>query len=114
MRHTALVAARTGEQTVNAALSELRQGWRCLPTRRGPVLRGERFLPLDRIDDTARRARPPPAPRRAGAAATLCSEGERLALLRRKLAAEPQIHGGKRTRVLFEGGGERTERRPPR
>lgn len=55
MRHTALVAARTGEQTVNAALSELRQGWRCLPTRRGPVLRGERFLPIDRIDDTARR-----------------------------------------------------------
>ena len=38
--------------------------------------------------------------------------GERF--LRRKLAAEPQIHGGKRTRVVFTEAGERTERRADR
>ena len=32
-------------------------------------------------------------------------------LLSRKLAAAPQIHGGKRTRVVFSGGAERSERR---
>ena len=80
------------------------------------ALRGERFLPFDQIDEDPARAE---LDRRLllgvlGLPPALCAEGGPLALLRRKLAAEPQIHGGKRTRVVFEGGGERTERRPPR
>ena len=80
------------------------------------ALRGERFLPFDQIDEDPARAE---LDRRLlagvlGLPPALCGEGGPLALLRRKLAAEPQIHGGKRTRVVFEGGGERTERRPPR
>ena len=80
------------------------------------ALRGERFLPFDQIDEDPARAE---LDRRLlldvlGLPPALCEEGGPLALLRRKLAAEPQIHGGKRTRVVFEGGGERTERRPPR
>ena len=80
------------------------------------ALRGERFLPFDQIDEDHARAE---LDRRLlldvlGLPPSLCAEGGPLALLRRKLAAEPQIHGGKRTRVVFEGGGERTERRPPR
>jgi hypothetical protein len=35
-------------------------------------------------------------------------------LLRRKLAAEPQIHGNKQTRVVFTPGGETAERRTDR
>ena len=80
------------------------------------ALRGERFLPFDQIDEDPARAE---LDRRLllgvlGLPPSLCEDGGPLALLRRKLAAEPQIHGGKRTRVVFEGGGERTERRPPR
>ena len=79
-------------------------------------LRGERFLPFDQIDEDPARTE---LDRRLllgvlGLPSALCEEGGPMALLRRKLAAEPQIHGGKRTRVVFEGGGERTERRPPR
>ena len=35
-------------------------------------------------------------------------------LLRRKLAAELQIHGGKRSRVIFTDTGERNVRRTDR
>ena len=45
---------------------------------------------------------------------SLCADGGPLETLRRKLAAEPQIHGGKRTRVVFTDTGERTERRADR
>ena len=80
------------------------------------ALRGVRFLPFDQIDEDPARAE---LDRRLlldvlGLPPALCEDGGPLALLRRKLAAEPQIHGGKRTRVVFEGGGERAERRPPR
>ena len=80
------------------------------------ALRDERFLPFDQIDEDPARAE---LDRRLlldvlGLPPALCEDGGPLALLRRKLAAEPQIHGGKRTRVVFEGGGERAERRPPR
>ena len=88
-----------------------------LPARTSfEALRGERFLPFDQIDEDPARAE---LDRRLlldvlGLPPALCEDGGPLALLRRKLAAEPQIHGGKRTRVVFEGGGERAERRPPR
>ena len=72
--------------------------------------------PFDQIDEDEARARLDRAliVEVLGLPASLCEADGPLALLRRKLAAEPQIHGGKRTRVVFEGGGERTERRPDR
>ena len=79
-------------------------------------LRGERFLPFDQIDEDEARARLDRAllVDVLGLPASLCDAEGPLALLRRKLAAEPQIHGGKRTRVVFALGGERAERRPDR
>ena len=69
-------------------------------------LRDRRFLPFDQIDEDPARAEldhrllvdvlylPE----------TLCDPYGPIDLLRRKLAREPQIHGGKRTRVVFEEG----------
>ena len=62
------------------------------------------FLPFDQIDEDPARAE---LDRRLlvdvlGLPASLCAEDGPMDLLRRKLAAEPQIHGGKRTKVVFE------------
>ncbi len=62
-----------------------------------------RFLPFDQIDQDPARAQ---LDRRLlvdvlGLTPSLCEPGGPVDLLRRKLAAEPQIHGGKKTRVLF-------------
>ena len=80
------------------------------------ALRGRRFLPFDQIDEDEARADLDRALLVGvlGLPASLCEPGGPLELLRRKLAAEPQIHGGKRTRVVFSGGGEFTERRSDR
>ena len=83
-------------------------------------LRERRFLPFDQIDEDPARAEldrlllvdvlhfPE----------TLCEPGGPIDLLRRKLAREPQIHGGKQTRVVFydtvDGGGEGIEQRSDR
>ena len=86
---------------------------------------GMRFLPFDQIDEDPVRAE---LDRRLlvdvlGLPETFVNEGGPLDLLRRKLAQEPQIHGGKRSRVVFyddfdEGGNtvsaERLERRSDR
>ncbi len=80
------------------------------------ALRGRQFLPFDQIDEDEARVDLD----RAllidvlGLPESLCEPEGPLALLRRKLAAEPQIHGGKQTRVVFSGGGEHTERRTDR
>ncbi len=76
-------------------------------------LRGARFLPFDQIDEDPSRE----ALDRAllvevlGLPESLCASDGPLALLRHKLAAEPQIHGGKRRRVVFTETGERNEKR---
>ena len=69
----------------------------------------ERFLPFDQIDEDAARAEldrcllvdviglPP----------SLCDAGGPMELLRQKLAAEPQIHANKRSRMIFTAEGER-------
>ena len=62
-----------------------------------------RFLPFDQIDEDAARAE---LDRRLlvdvmGLPRTLCEPDGPLELLRRKLAREPQVHGGKKTRVVF-------------
>ena len=86
------------------------------------ALRGERFLPFDQIFDEDGEGSDPARARldRAllvdvlGLPESLCAAGGPLETLRRKLAAEPQIHGGKRTRVVFTDTGERTVRRADR
>ena len=62
-----------------------------------------RFLPFDQIDEDPARAE---LDRRLivdilGMPESLCEAGGPVDLLRRKLAREPQIHGGKRSRVVF-------------
>ena len=69
------------------------------------ALRERRFLPFDQIDEDPARAE---LDRRLlvdvlGLPATLCEPDGPIDLLRRKLAREPQIHGGKKTRVVFYG-----------
>ena len=80
------------------------------------ALRDRQFLPFDQIDEDEARAELDRAllVDVLDLPASLCEPDGPLALLRRKLAAEPQIHGGKLTRVVFSGGGETTERRKDR
>ena len=80
------------------------------------ALSTRQFLPFDQIDEDEARAELDRAllVDVLGLPASLCEPDGPLALLRRKLAAEPQIHGGKRTRVVFSGGGEFSERRDDR
>ena len=80
-------------------------------------LRETRFLPFDQIDGDPARAE---LDSRLlvdilGLSQSLVDLGGPIDLLRRKLAREPQIHGGKQTRVVFSGRkGERSERRSDR
>ncbi len=80
-------------------------------------LRQMRFLPFDQIDEDPARVE---LDRRLlvdvlGLPQSFVELGGPIDLLRRKLAREPQIHGGKQSRVVFSGpGGERTERRSDR
>ena len=80
------------------------------------ALRGERFLPFDQIDEDPARAE---LDRRLlvdvlGLPPSLCEPDGPIDLLRRKLAQEPQIHGGKKSRVVFTDEGEKTEKRRDR
>ncbi len=80
-------------------------------------LQDRRFLPFDQIDEDPARAE---LDRRLlvdvlGLPESLCDDGGPIDLLRRKLAREPQIHGGKKTRVVFlEPDGEGTQKRADR
>ena len=76
-------------------------------------LRDARFLPFDQIDqDDARKELD-----RAllvdvlGLPESLCVAGGPMEMLRRKIVAEPQIHGGKKSKVVFTDDGERTVKR---
>ena len=42
---------------------------------------------------------------------SLCAAGGPLEMLRRKIVAEPQTHGGKKSKVVFTDDGERTVQR---
>ena len=68
------------------------------------AMRGLRFLPFDQIDEDPARAE---LDRRLlvdvlGMPASLCAENGPVDVLRRKLAREPRIHGGKKSRVVFD------------
>lgn len=81
------------------------------------AMRNRRFLPFDQIDEDPARAE---LDRRLlvdvlGLPESVCEDGGPIDLLRRKLAKEPQIHGGKKSRVVFlEPDGEGTQRRADR
>ena len=80
------------------------------------AMRDLRFLPFDQIDEDPARAE---LDRRLlvdvlGLPGLLCEPDGPMDLLRRKLAREPQIHGGKKSRVVFTDEGEKTERRRDR
>ena len=80
------------------------------------AMRDLRFLPFDQIDEDPARAE---LDRRLlvdvlGLPASLCEPDGPIDLLRRKLAREPQIHGGKKSRVVFTDEGETTQRRHDR
>ena len=89
------------------------------------AMRDHRFLPFDQVDEDPARAE---LDRRLlvdvlGLPDSLCAENGPIDLLRRKLAREPQVHGGKKSRVVFteakdpQGNvvlGERSERRNDR
>ena len=71
-------------------------------------LQERRFLPFDQIDEDPAREE---LDRRLlvdvlGLPETLCEADGPIDLLRRKLAREPQIHGGKQTRVVFYAEGD--------
>ena len=76
----------------------------------------ERLLPFDQIDEDDARAKLDRAllVDVLGLPESLCSRNGPIDLLRRKLAAEPQIHSGKRSRVVFTDTGERAVRRTDR
>ena len=72
------------------------------------ALAEERFLPFDQIDQDPARAE---LDRRLledvlSLRPALCAAGGPMARLRAKLAAEPQIHADKKTRVVFTDTGE--------
>ena len=72
------------------------------------AMSGLRFMPFDQINEDPSRAE---LDRRLlvdvlGLPAELCAAGGPMERLRAKLAAEPQIHSGKRTRVVFTEEGE--------
>ena len=74
------------------------------------ALSEDRFLPFDQIDEDPARAE---LDRRLiidvlGLDPGLCESGGPVDLLRRKLAAEPQIHSNKQTRVVFTAAGEKS------
>ena len=74
------------------------------------ALANERFLPFDQVNEDAARAE---LDRRLivdvlGLSPQLCAPGGPMERLRIKLAAEPQIHSDKHTRVVFTDDGETT------
>jgi NAD(P)-dependent dehydrogenase (short-subunit alcohol dehydrogenase family) len=77
-------------------------------------LSDRRFLPFDQVDEDEARAELDRSllVEVLGLDPGLCERGGALERLRQKLAAEPQIHADKRTRVLFTPDGETSSRRP--
>jgi hypothetical protein len=72
------------------------------------LLAEERLLPFDQIDEDPARAEIDRAllVDVLGLDKALCEPGGPMDLLRRKLAAEPQIHANKQTRLEFTLSGE--------
>jgi len=84
--------------------------------RQFDLLRDERFLPFDQIDEDPARAKLDRAilVDVLGLPESLVEDGGPIDLIRRKLAREPQIHGGKKSRVVFTDDGEKSVPRDDR
>ena len=84
--------------------------------RQFDLLSDERFLPFDQIDDDPARAKLDRAilVDVLGLPESLVEDDGPIDLIRRKLAREPQIHGGKKSRVVFTDEGEKSVKRADR
>ena len=84
--------------------------------RQFDLLREERFLPFNQIDEDSVRAMLDRAilVDVLGLPESLVARNGPIDLIRRKLAREPQIHGGKKSRVIFTNDGEKSVRRAER
>ena len=84
--------------------------------RQFDLLSDERFLPFDQIDEDPARAKLDRAilVDVLGLPESLVDDGGPIDLIRRKLAREPQIHGGKKSRVVFTDEGEKSVGRSDR
>ena len=84
--------------------------------RQFELLRNERFLPFDQIDEDPARAKLDRAilVDVLGLPESLVAPDGPIDLIRRKLAREPQIHGGKKSRVVFTDEGEKSVKRDDR
>ena len=107
-RGTSTVTSIPTFSTVN--LRELSPAQHEAARRTFDALMGEYFLPFDQLDQDPSRAE---LDRRLvedvlGLGPELCAAGGPMQRLRAKLAAEPQIHADKRTRVVFTDTGEAT------
>ncbi len=78
--------------------------------RQFDLLSGERFLPFDQIDEDPARAKLDRAilVDVLGLPESLVEPDGPIDLIRRKLAREPQIHGGKKSKVVFTDEGEKS------
>ena len=84
--------------------------------RQFELLSSDRFLPFDQIDEDPARAKLDRAilVDVLGLPESLVTDAGPIDLIRRKLAREPQIHGGKRSRVVFTENGEHSQPRTDR
>ncbi len=84
--------------------------------RQFELLSEERFLPFDQIDEDPARAKLDHAilVDVLGLPESLVAPDGPIDLIRRKLAREPQIHGGKKSRVVFTDDGEKSVKRTDR
>ena len=80
------------------------------------ALSNQRFLPFDQIDEDPARAKLDRAilVNVLNLPNSLVAPNGPIDLIRRKLAQEPQIHGGKKSRVLFTPNGEKSVKREDR
>ena len=79
-------------------------------------LQQEHFLPFDQIDEDPARAKLDQAilVNVLNLPKSLVAKDGPIDLIRRKLAKEPQIHGGKKSRVVFTPAGEKSVKRDDR
>ena len=79
-------------------------------------IKDERFLPFDQIDEDPARAKLDRAilVNVLDLPESLVAADGPIDLIRRKLAREPQIHGGKKSRVVFTDEGENSFKRDDR
>lgn len=105
-----------GDDTPEEQLKRVIDTFAASRKQRGMSLWSLRYLPFDQIDEdparyTLDRTLVVKVLRLPNAYA-IAEFGGPLDILRRKLAREPQIHGGKKSRVVFDpDGGEHNERR---